>query len=191
MASFLGIDTSNYTTSVAIYNKCGEVVSIKKILTVKDGKIGLRQSDAVFQHVKEIPSKIEELFSKAEETPSAIGVSKSPRDEIGSYMPCFEVGVAVARSIAAALKVPLYTFSHQRGHIVAALYSANKIDLLKEKFLAFHVSGGTTEAILVTPDDENIIKCEIVAKTLDLNAGQVIDRVGNMLGLPFPSGPEL
>ena len=191
MSSFLGIDTSNYTTSVAIYNKCGEIVSIKKILTVKDGKIGLRQSDAVFQHVKEIPFKIEELFSKAEETPLAIGVSKSPRDEIGSYMPCFEVGVAVARSIAAALKVPLYTFSHQRGHIVAALYSANKMDLLKEKFLAFHVSGGTTEAILVTPDDENIIKCEIVAKTLDLNAGQVIDRVGNMLGLPFPSGPEL
>ena len=191
MNSFIGIDTSNYTTSAALYKGNGETISIKKILDVKPGQKGLRQSDAVFQHIKELSPKLEELFSKIDTPINAIGVSKSPRDVEGSYMPCFEVGILASRVIAAALKVPLYTFSHQAGHIVSALYSAERLDLIEKEFLAFHVSGGTTEAIIVKPSKDNVISCEMVAKTLDLNAGQVVDRVGNMLGLKFPSGTEL
>ena len=62
---------------------------------------------------------------------------------------------------------------------------------MKQPFLAFHVSGGTTEALLVSPDDQRILSCQLAAKTLDLNAGQLIDRVGVMLGLGFPAGPAL
>ena len=93
--------------------------------------------------------------------------------------------------IAGALSVPVYTFSHQAGHIMAALYSSDQIALCKKKFLAFHVSGGTTEALLVTPDKEHVFHCELVAASLDLQAGQAVDRVGHVLGLPFPAGPAL
>lgn len=190
MTSFLGLDTSNYTTSVAIYNGV-DIKQEKKLLNVKKGTLGLRQSEAVFQHINQIPNLISNVIKIEISSIKAIGVSKAPRDEDGSYMPCFKVGLSIARIISETLKVPMYTFSHQVGHIVAALYSAKKLDLLEKRFLAFHISGGTTEAVIVKPDDENVIKCERVFKTLDLNAGQAIDRIGVMLGLDFPAGVEL
>ena len=191
MSSFLGIDTSNYTTSVAVYSEKEHAKHVKRLLPVKDGLLGLRQSNAVFEHVKAVSGLISELMNDVKQMPDAIGVSTKPRDVAGSYMPCFKVGESVAKSISAVLKVPCYEVSHQSGHIVSALFSSDRIDLLNQRFLAFHVSGGTTEAVLVEPDEENIIKTEIVAKALDLNAGQLVDRVGKMLGLGFPSGKEL
>lgn len=191
MGSFLGIDTSNYTTSVAIYFLNGNVKQYKKLLPVKKGERGLRQNDAVFNHVKIFP----ELFNKIKEEltslPIAVGVSSKPRDEFGSYMPCFVAGTSFAKVISQILNVPCYEFSHQDGHIVAALYSAKRLDLLRQKFLTFHVSGGTTEVLLVSPCKEKIMKKQIVAKTLDINAGQLIDRIGVMLGKNFPAGAEL
>ena len=192
MALVLGIDTSNYTTSCALYNtEDGSVIQRKQLLPVKSGECGIRQSDAVFHHTKQLPVLVEELFKECSDTPDAISVSTTPRRCEGSYMPCFTVGEGVARSLSAAMNIPLFTNSHQEGHIAAALYSAGKLDLMGEKFLAFHVSGGTTEGIIVTADKNNIISCEITAKTSDLNAGQLIDRTGVMLGLDFPCGKEL
>lgn len=192
MSYFLGIDTSNYTTSVSLYNSDDNTMLFrKKLLPVKYGECGLRQSDAVFHHVQQLPEIISQLLECFDGKIEAIGVSSRPRDVEGSYMPCFTVGMSCAEILSSVLKVPLYKFSHQCGHIASALYSAGKIELFKEKFLAFHVSGGTTEAILVSPDKEKIIKTEIAAHTLDLNAGQLIDRVGVMLGLSFPCGREL
>ncbi len=193
MSFYLGIDTSNYTTSVAIFNSdTNSVINSKRLLSVKEGQKGLRQSDALFLHTKALPDIIYQAFSNFEKCEvSAVGVSERPRDIDGSYMPCFLAGVSAASASALSLGVPLHKFSHQRGHIAAALYSSKRFDLFDRPFLSFHISGGTTDAILVLPDDELIIKCETVASTLDLNAGQVIDRVGVMLGLNFPAGPEL
>lgn len=187
----LGIDTSNYTTSVAVYDGVG-VVQRKLLLPVKAGEKGLRQSDAVFHHTARLYPLVEEIFAEIRnQKVEAVGVSSRPRDAEGSYMPCFSVGVNAARCIAAALDAPVYSFSHQSGHIAAALYSADRLDLIKEKFIAFHVSGGTTEMLLVTPDAENIFAVEIIGETLDLNAGQAVDRAGLMLGLDFPCGVQL
>lgn len=192
MSFFLGIDTSNYTTSAAIYDsETGAMLRKKQLLPVKNGECGLRQSDAVFHHVRQLPDIIDSLTEGFDGTITAVGVSSRPRDAEGSYMPCFTVGHGTARIIADMLHVPLYTFSHQSGHIAAALYSAGKTGLIGQKFLAFHVSGGTTEAVLVGYDEETVFTAELVAKTLDLNAGQLVDRTGVMLGLPFPSGPQL
>lgn len=192
MCSILGIDTSNYTTSAALFDaKSGIVRHKKQLLPVKQGQMGLRQSDAVFHHTQQLPSILEQLLKEETSPPMALGASFRPRDVEGSYMPCFTVGSGTARSLAAALHIPLYRFSHQAGHIAAGLYSAGRLDLLSERFLAFHVSGGTTEAVLVHPDSERVICCELLARTLDLNAGQAIDRVGGMLDLPFPAGPSL
>lgn len=187
----LGIDTSNYTTSVAIYDGEKILKNCKKLLPVKDGERGLRQSDAVFHHTNQLADVFDEAFDNFNSKIDAIAVSSRPRDVEGSYMPCFTVGVNSARILAKALNVPLYRVSHQAGHIMAALYSADKIELMDKKFIAFHVSGGTTEALLVQEGMEYPLDIEIIAKTLDLNAGQLVDRVGVMLGLHFPCGVEL
>ncbi len=192
MSFFLGIDTSNYTTSASIYdNESGKMIMQKKLLPVKQGECGLRQSDAVFHHVQQLPEIIDRLFEGFDGEITAVGVSSRPRDSEGSYMPCFTVGLSAARIISGINDVPLYTFSHQNGHIAAAIYSSQQKRLFKERFLAFHVSGGTTEAVIVTPDNEKIFNVFLAAKTLDLNAGQLIDRTGVMLGLSFPCGVEL
>ncbi len=189
---FLGIDTSNYTTSAALYDlSVNEIIQRKKLLPVKEGELGLRQSDAVFAHVKQLGEIFETLINGNRYNIDAIGVSTRPRDIDGSYMPCFLVGEMVSKTLSSVLKIPRYDFSHQQGHIAAALFSAGRLDLINEKFIAFHLSGGTTEALLVTPDENRIIKCEKVAGSADLKAGQAVDRVGIMLGLPFPAGKYL
>ena len=189
---YLGIDTSNYTTSVAIYGD-GIEINSKKLLPVKEGEIGLRQSDAVFHHVRQLTEVFDKAVSELSEGTSlrdlsAIGVSITPRTTEGSYMPCFLVGRMLAENLAKTLNVPCYMFSHQQGHIAAALYSAGRLDLLDQKFLAYHLSGGTSEGLLVEPNDAGIPDAKLVCTSLDLKAGQAIDRIGVKLGFPFPAG---
>lgn len=188
----LGIDTSNYTTSAALYDsETGELLQSRRLLTVKEGELGLRQSDAVFQHTVNLPDMIDEVTKNLERKIDSVAVSVSPRDEKGSYMPCFMAGKGAARMIADVTGAELRFFSHQAGHIAAALYSADAMKLIDREFIAFHVSGGTTEAVKVTPHKERIFSAEMIASSLDLKAGQAIDRTGNLLGLPFPSGMML
>lgn len=192
MPVYLGIDTSNYTSSVAAYDSdSGKMISEKLLLPVKENSCGLRQSDAVFLHVKQLGDVAEAVLSKLNKKPAAIGVSVSPCDSEGSYMPCFLVGKMLSQALAAAYNSRLYFFSHQSGHIAAALYSAGKLDLLGSEFLALHISGGTTDLLKITPDKEKIISVRRIGKSLDIKAGQAIDRVGVMLGLEFPCGAKL
>lgn len=192
MPWYLGIDTSNYTTSAAVYNPdTGELPQRRELLPVKPGEVGLRQADAVFLHVRQLGPLLSELLEPLDEPVRAAAASASPRDEEGSYMPCFLVGRLAAQAAAATAGAPLHSFSHQAGHVAAALYSADKLALRHAPFLAFHFSGGTTQCLLVRPDTENIFTIETVAETLDLNAGQAVDRVGKLLGLSFPAGPGL
>ena len=192
MSLFLGIDTSNYTTSVALYDSAtGEIAQKKQLLPVREGQLGLRQSDAVFHHTAQLHTLFGELLEGVNPREIAtIGVSTRPRPVDGSYMPCFTVGENTAKILSAVLRVPLFVFSHQEGHIAAALYSAKRDDLFDKEFLAFHVSGGTTEAVRAKGTGRGF-DLKLVAKTLDLNAGQAVDRVGLMLGLRFPCGMEL
>lgn len=188
----LGIDTSNYTTSAAWYHRDNDdMVMQKKLLPVAEGQLGLRQSDAVFHHVCQLPDILEGLKASMGDGIDCVGASDRPQQTEGSYMPCFLVGVGAARQIAACLHVPVYTFTHQQGHVAAALYGSNRLSLMERPFLAFHVSGGTTDALLVEPDKDVVLRCRVVAHSLDLKAGQLIDRVGGMLGVPFPAGPGL
>ncbi len=188
----LGIDTSNYTTSLALMSLEGELIAnLKRPLPVKAGERGLRQSDAVFAHTVNIPELMREAGALLSgKTIVAVGVSDKPRNQEGSYMPCFLSGVAAAESISATLGVPLYRFSHQCGHIMAAVYSSGEHSVLNGEFGAFHISGGTTELVRVTPTDDGF-KTELIGGTADLNAGQIIDRIGVYLGMRFPAGPAL
>lgn len=193
MSFYIGLDTSNYTTSAAAFDAAsGALWQVKQLLPVKEGELGLRQSDAVFHHVKQLPELLERLFVEVGTVvPDAFGVSDRPMETEGSYMPCFLAGLGTARALAVTLKKPLYRFTHQQGHVMAALYGAEQLSLRRKPFLAFHVSGGTTEALLVKPHAETVISCVSVARSLDLKAGQLIDRVGGLLGLSFPAGRAL
>ena len=188
----LGLDTSNYTTSAAIYlPQSGQLVQQKQLLPVQEGQMGLRQSDALFHHVRQLPDMVEQLRARCDIPITCIGASDRPQQTEGSYMPCFLAGIGAARQLAAVLGVPCYRFTHQQGHVAAALYGTEHLDWISTRFLAFHVSGGTTDALLVEPDKEEIIRCRVAAHSLDLKAGQLVDRVGGMLGFRFPAGPAL
>ena len=188
--SVLGLDTSNYTTSAAIFDgQSGE--NLGRLLDVSPGELGLRQSDALFQHVKRLPCLLEQLAEEGRlENIRAVGASTRPRAVEGSYMPCFLAGEGQGRGIAAALGVPFYAHSHQQGHLAAAAWSAGRLDLLDSSFLAWHLSGGTTELLLVRPEGTSV-SAEIIGGTSDLSAGQLIDRTGVLLGLQFPAGKAL
>ena len=190
---YAGFDTSNYTTSIAVVTAGSEVLAnLKAPLPVKPGEVGLRQSEAVFAHVKNLPGltvRLAEVLNGHRVL--GVGVSAKPRDAEDSYMPCFLSGVAAATAFAAGCGAPLLRFSHQNGHIMAALASSGEAECWKgHRFGAFHVSGGTTEMLMVTPRG-NDFTVELVGGTADLNAGQAVDRVGVALGLSFPCGPAL
>lgn len=186
----IGFDTSNYTTSVAWFD--GERWDNQsRLLPVKPGALGLRQSDALFHHVTGLPELTDRLFCPMEPSDvAAVCVSTRPRAVEGSYMPCFLAGVSQAKAISALLHVPLLEVSHQQGHLAAALQSAGQTELMDAPFLAWHLSGGTTELLLVEPEGRNF-RCQRIGGTTDISAGQLIDRAGQLLELPFPAGKHL
>jgi N6-L-threonylcarbamoyladenine synthase len=183
MTKILGIDTSNYTTSAAVVEDDLCIMDARKLLEVNIGKRGLRQSEALFQHLNNLPLLLDTDFTQNIE---AICISTRPRPVIGSYMPVFKGGECIARSIAHVLGIKVYETSHQEGHIEAAIRSIN----FKEKnFIAFHLSGGTTEILKITREKKYSI--EIIGGTKDISIGQFIDRIGVAMGYSFPSGRKL
>ena len=185
----LRLDTSNYTTSAAVYDG-EEGRNQGRLLEVRPGELGLRQSDALFQHVKHLPEVVEALLGEEGlGTVQAVGASTRPRAVEGSYMPCFLAGASQGQVLSQVLGVPFYAFSHQQGHLAAAAWSAGRLDLLDRPFLAWHLSGGTTELLRVEPEEDGVaVRAEILGGTSDISAGQLIDRTGVLLGLSFPAG---
>lgn len=185
----LGIDTSNYRTSLCLVREDGQIVAeSKRLLHVKEGKRGLQQSEAVFQHVINLPELSDELALPDWDV-VGICASSKPRPVEKSYMPVFKVGEGLARSLSVYLKVPYYLTSHQEGHIAAGEYTADQ-KISADQFLAVHLSGGTSE-ILVCERQEAGYAITKIGGTQDLHAGQLVDRIGVALGLPFPAGPYL
>lgn len=185
----LGIDTSCYTTSVAVMNGQGALLQdVRQILAVKQGNCGLQQSEMVFQHTRNLP----ELFARVPwETlrVAAVSVTDKPRPLADSYMPAFLTGLGLGRNLAKVLNVPLYTLSHQENHLLAGFWSAGGPEA--DKFIMLHASGGTTDFLLATKKEQGHFSLETIGESIDLHAGQFVDRVGVALGLKFPCGPEL
>jgi len=186
MKAVLGIDTSCYTTSAALVTVSGRLIaSSRRLLTVEAGERGLQQSQGLFQHVRNLPDMIADVMKKAPDVQiAAVSASTRPRPAEDSYMPVFRAGESQARAAAALLCVPFYPVSHQEGHVRAALVGS-EIDR-SQPFLALHLSGGTTEILLVRDG-----RIDLLGGSLDLHAGQLIDRTGVRMELPFPAGPHL
>lgn len=188
--AYLGIDTSCYTTSVAVMSDDGQLLSeARQILSVKPGRCGLQQSEMVFQHTRNLPLLIEKALHDCDAAVSAIGVSGCPRPVEDSYMPAFLAGVSAARAVAAVSRVPLYIISHQENHMEAGIWSAGGPETAN--FLMLHASGGTTDMLLAQQTADGRYLLQQVGGSMDLHAGQFIDRVGVALGLQFPTGPQL
>lgn len=187
----LAFDTSNYTTSIALLD--GEKLhAVRRLLPVAQGEMGLRQSQALFHHVKALPELMEELTTQVGDFPkiTTVGVSTRPRGVEGSYMPCFLAGESMARSIATLHGATYYQTSHQQGHLAAALWSLGRLDLMDQPFFAWHLSGGTTELLQVAPQ-QGTFAVEQIGGSSDISAGQLVDRTGGKLGFEFPSGREV
>jgi N6-L-threonylcarbamoyladenine synthase len=184
----LGIDTSNYTTSVCLIDGEGRIVrEERRLLQVEAGERGLQQSAALFQHVQNLPVLIEAIGDVAGRL-SCVVASTRPRRREGSYMPVFTAGSGLGRALAATHGVPFYETSHQEGHIAAGEGSAGEVPA--DRFLAVHISGGTTDLLTVERLADGY-QIEELGTSVDLHAGQFVDRVGVALGLPFPAGPNL
>jgi len=182
----LGIDTSNYTTSLALTSFDGRIeADERRLLQVKQGERGLRQSDALYQHMENLPEMLLKLFGEIDKSRiGAIAASERPRPVEGSYMPVFKAGVNYGKVMAASLGVPFFGFSHQEGHLAAILKGSSFS--AAEEYLAYHLSGGTCELLHVK---EGTIR--ILGGTRDLSFGQVIDRIGVLTGMAFPAGAEM
>jgi len=190
---FLGIDTSAYTTSLALVDENSRILcDERKILNVPPGQRGLRQSEAVFQHIKNLPEIFEHtsIFQEQSVIIAGIAASAWPRRCADSYMPVFTVGLSQARVLSRCSDVPLYKFSHQEGHIMAGLHDNQKL-LDKTEFLTVHFSGGTSEIMHVKRKEPGIMVIESLLQGTDLHAGQLVDRIGVAMGLPFPAGKLL
>ena len=186
----LGLDTSNYTTSTALFDGAGGY-QLGRLLDVEAGSLGLRQSDALFQHVKRLPELFDRLRREGRlEDIAAVGASVKPRWVEGSYMPCFLAGETAGRILADTLGVPFFPCAHQQGHIAAVAWGAGRLEMLDKPLLAWHLSGGTTELLYVEPDGTGVLPQKI-GGTSDISAGQLIDRTGVALGLDFPAGRAL
>ncbi|MFD2170900.1 O-sialoglycoprotein endopeptidase [Tumebacillus lipolyticus] len=184
----LGIDTSNYTTSVCLIDEAGQIVKeARRLLQVEQGERGLQQSAALFQHVQHLPALVESLGDLSGSL-RAVCASARPRRIEGSYMPVFTVGSGMGRALAATHGVPFLETTHQEGHIAAGEGSAGVVPA--DHFLAVHLSGGTTDLLEIKRLADGYEIAEL-GTSIDLHAGQLVDRVGVALGLPFPAGQHL
>lgn len=192
MGLILGFDTSCYTSSVSCIDRSGIVLDVRTVLSVPLGERGLRQSDALFQHNRNLPGLIDTVLSQIDPSAvEAVGVSTKPTCAEDSYMPVFLAGRLAALSIARALRVPLIETNHQAGHIRAACANGNEGLLEKAAFYAMHISGGTTDLLRVNIEANSPGMIEQVGRCTDLHAGQTVDRVAVAMGLPFPGGKHL
>lgn len=186
---YLGIDTSNYTTSLGIIDDSNNIIlNLRKMLKVKKDSRGLRQQEAVFQHLNNLPILIAKMSESINVSDIiSIGSSSNPRNNLESYMPVFLVGKNQAFILSKVLNTSYKEFSHQEGHIGSALLNKN---FNKHQFLSLHISGGTTELLLINNEKQNY-EIEIMGGSLDISMGQLIDRIGVFLGFDFPSGREM
>lgn len=184
---FLGIDTSAYTTSIGVVDEFGHIVSNqKKILKVKNGQRGLRQQEAIFQHMMNFPELLDTVAQEVDlDRVSSIAVSTRPRNMDGSYMPVFKYGESQAQIMSRLLGVSLQKYSHQEGHIGSALLEEER-----KNFISIHISGGTTEVLSVSVR-ESEIAIDIIGETKDISLGQLIDRIGVKMGFEFPAGKSM
>jgi N6-L-threonylcarbamoyladenine synthase len=185
-AVVLGVDTSAYTTSAALFDGRRVVREVRRLLPVPAGQRGLRPSQAVFLHLRHLPDVLAEVLTG--HRPLGVAVSVKPRPAPDSYLPPFQAGETAARAVALALGVPVWETTHQEGHLAAGLLDAGGPS--GDWFWAIHISGGTTELLRVERF-RGRLAVTVKGETSDLYAGQLVDRVGVALGLPFPAGPAL
>jgi len=183
--AYLAFDTSCYTTSVAAVTEDAVVFDERVPLEVPEGAAGLRQSEALFRHIRNLKTI---LSGFPRFNIRAVAYSEKPRPAEGSYMPVFCAGETAALACAAAAGADAYALTHQHGHLYSA-YFGNEVE--DGEHIAFHVSGGTLDILKINVEDMVITQIAPLGGKLDITCGQLIDRVGVAAGLGFPAGARM
>lgn len=179
----LAIESSCDETSVAVIRNGEEILSNIVASQIKSHQRfgGVVPEVASRHHVEQITLCIDEALEEAKVTVAdlaAVAVTQGP-GLVGSLL----IGISAAKAFAWAHALPLVPVNHMAGHI----YAARLEQLLVFPLMALLVSGGHTELVLMEEDGQ----FEIIGETRDDAAGEAYDKVGRVLGLPYPSGKEI
>lgn len=179
----LAIESSCDETSVAVIEDGNRILSNVVASQVKSHQRfgGVVPEVASRHHVEQILLCLEEALEKAEVTPaelSAVAVTYGP-GLVGALL----IGISAAKAFAWANQLPLIPVNHMAGHI----YAAQFVKMLEFPLMALLVSGGHTELVYMKEAGE----FEIIGETRDDAAGEAYDKVGRILGLPYPSGKAI
>lgn len=184
MTIILGIETSCDETSIALVKDgkqiLSNIVSSQILLHEKYG--GIVPEIASRQHILTINPLLTEAFKEA-------GINFNDIDAIGvTYGPglagALMVGLVTAKTLAWILKKPLIGVNHLEGHIYSNFLAFHD---LEPRFLVLLISGGHTNLIEMTEHG----KYKIIGQTLDDAIGECFDKVGRLLNLPYPGGPNI
>ena len=180
----LAIESSCDETAAAVVKNGREVLSnvISSQIALHTLYGGVVPEIASRKHIEKINYVIQEALDQAHvtlEDLDAIGVTYGP-GLVGALL----VGVAEAKAIAYAAKLPLVGVHHIEGHI-SANYIENKE--LEPPFICLVVSGGHTHLVVV----KDYGKYEIIGRTRDDAAGEAFDKVARAIGLGYPGGPKI
>ncbi|CYU94454.1 tRNA (adenosine(37)-N6)-threonylcarbamoyltransferase complex transferase subunit TsaD [Streptococcus suis] len=176
----LAIETSCDETSVAVLRNDAELLSnvIASQIASHQRFGGVVPEVASRHHVEVITACIEEALLEAEVTAedlTAVAVTYGP-GLVGALL----VGISAAKAFAWANGLPLIPVNHMAGHLMAA----RAVKELEFPLLALLVSGGHTELVYVSEAGDY----KIVGETRDDAVGEAYDKVGRVMGLPYPAG---
>ncbi len=180
----LGIETSCDETGVAIYDSevglLADCLYSQVEIHAKYG--GVIPELASRDHIRKTLPLIEEVIEKAGIDASEIeGVAYTAGPGlVGALL----VGAAIGRTLGMAWDVPTIGVHHMQGHLLAPMLEPEPPEF---PFVALLVSGGHTQLVKVG----GIGRYELLGESLDDAAGEAFDKVGKMLGLPYPGGPHV
>lgn len=182
----LGIETSCDETAAAVVEEGSEIISnvVASQNEVHAQYGGIYPEIASRVHIETIHNVVTKALSEAHvslDDISAVAVTRGP-GLIGSLL----VGINTAKGIALGRQLPLLGINHLEGHIYS-LWLSDHADEVEFPVLALIVSGGHTEMVLM----KDHMQYERLGGTLDDAAGEAFDKVGRLLGLPYPGGPNL
>ena len=182
----LGIETSCDETAAAVVEEgsviISNVVASQNEIHAQYG--GIYPEIASRVHIETIHNIVTTALSEAHvslDDISAVAVTQGP-GLIGSLL----VGINTAKGIALGRQIPLLGINHLEGHIYS-LWLSDHADEVEFPVLALIVSGGHTEMLLI----KDHMQYQRLGGTLDDAAGEAFDKVGRLLGLPYPGGPNL
>lgn len=181
----LGIESSCDDTAASIIHNgriLSNVIANQKIHEEYGGVVPELASRAHQQNIVPVVTQALKKANIIKEQLHAIAFTRGP-GLMGSLL----VGTSFAKSLAYGLNIPLIDVNHMQGHILAHFIDEDGYNKPPFPFLAMTISGGHTQIVKVN----HYFDMEVIGETIDDAVGEAFDKSGKILGLGYPSGPEI